>query len=194
MEALETMFKGRWVKVQISAPTYAFPHISIGYVYCLQGRRLLDHLNDVFPGMPPQNNDFLSVKEVEIHSLRGEVKTVPFVCMNKANIIFVKELEGQARGLGDRTGDKPYPYVSKTPVAVKIYLPFYVLTGYMHCAKGERTSDVMNLPPRFFPLTNVKISLSAGNSESVSFVAVNKGQIILLEELEQTSEPGKDSS
>lgn len=192
---VESIFKGRWVRVQINAPTYALPYVCTGKVYCLQGRRLLDHLNDVFPGALPENKDFLSVREVEMHSVRGQWERVQFACLNKANILFVREFEGdQTRGLGGEPGYKHYPYVPKSPIAVKLYLPFYVLTGDMHCAKGERVSDVLNSKLRFLPLTNVEISPSLGSSEpGVSFVAVNKGQIILLEELETSMAPDEAS-
>jgi len=55
----------------------------------------------------------------------------------------------------------------------------------MHCAGGQRVSDVVNLPLRFLPITSVEICPAVGSSQSgVGFLAVNKGQIILLEELE----------
>ena len=192
-QAAEVFFKGRWVKVEIRAPTYALTHICIGYVFCLEGRRLLDHLNDVFPTTMPEEKDFLSIKEVEMYSLRGaseaveeEKKTVQFACLNKANILFVREFEdGQTRGISSKPGYKRYPYVPKSYIAVRLHLPFYILTGHMHCARGERISDVMNLPLRFLPLTNVEICPSVGSSESeVSFLAVNKRQITLLEDLQ----------
>lgn len=191
-----TKFEGRRVQVQICAPTYALPHICIVYIHCPQGRRLLDHLNDVFPGSVPEYNNFLSATEVQMYSVRGQTETVSFACLNKANILFVRESQdGQTRGLGGKLGPKRYPYVPKSPVAVKLYLSFYTLRGNMHCVQGERPSDTLNLALRFLPLTNVEIFPSEGGSESgVGFVAVNRGQIIFLEELEpsnQTSEEGK---
>lgn len=178
--------EGRRVQVQICAPTYTLPHICVGYIYCPQGRRLLDHLNDVFPGTVPEYKNFLSVTEVQMYSVRKQTETVSFACINKANILFVRESQdGQTRGLGGKLGPKPYPYAPKSPVAVKLYLPFYTLTGNMHCVKGERISDVLNLALKFLPLTNVEICPSVGGSESgVGFLAVNREQIILLEELE----------
>ena len=187
------IFKGSWLKVQIHAPTYTLTHVCVGYIYCLEGRRLLDQLNDVFPSTLPEEKAFLSIKEVEMYSLKGapekagaEGKTAQFACLNKANILFIRGFEdGQTRGIGGKTGYKGYPYVLKSSIPVKLHLPFYVLTGHMHCAKEERVSDVLNLPLRFLPLTNVEICPSAGSSESgVSFVAVNKRQIILLEDLQ----------
>ncbi len=189
----EVFLKGRWVKMQIHAPTYALTHTCTGYIYCLEGRRLLDQLNDVFPSTMSEKKDFLSVSEVEMYSLRGEVeatgagmKTVQFACLNKAHILFVRESEGyQTRGIGGKPGHKGYPYVPKSSIAVRLHLPFYIITGYVHCVKEERVSDVLNLALRFLPLTNVEICPSVGGCESgISFVAVNKHQIILVEDLQ----------
>jgi hypothetical protein len=186
--ARETIFKGRWVEVRITAPTYGLAYMCTGFVYCLQGRRLLDQLNEVFPSALPEKKDFLSVRDVKMYSLRGAEEAVEFACLNRANILFVQEFDGQTRGLGAEPGYKHYPYVPKSPIAVKLLLPFYILSGHVHCAKGERVSDVLNSELRFLPLTNVEISSSVGRSEpGVSFVAVNKGQIILLEEGEDTA-------
>jgi len=185
MDKAEGIFKGGWVQVHIYAPTYTLPHMCTGYIYCLPGRRLLDQLNEVFPGTVSEAKEFLPVREGKMYALRGDSQLVEFACLNKTNILFIREFEGgQTRGVGSKLGDKRYPYLHKSPIAVKLYLPFYILTGHMHCAEGQRVSDVVNLPLRFLPLTNAEICPSVGNSESgVNFVAVNKGQIILLEEL-----------
>ena len=167
--------------MQIYAPTYALPRTCVGHVYCFQGRRLLDQLNDVFPSTVPGNEPFLSIREPKVYSLSGGGVTLRFACLNKASILFVREFEdGQTRG----PRPKAYPYVIKSAVAVRLYLPFYTLTGQMHCARGERTSDVLNQPLKFLPLTNVEIIPSVGRSESVGFIAFNKGQLILMEEVE----------
>ena len=73
---VESIFKGRRAKVQITAPTYEVPYICTGYVYCLQGRRLSDNLNDVFTGTMPENKDFLSARDVKMYSLRGAGEAV----------------------------------------------------------------------------------------------------------------------
>ena len=54
----------------------------------------------------------------------------------------------------------------------------------MHVARGERASDVLNQPLLFLPLTHVAVSPSVGRGESLGFIAVNKNQLILLEEIE----------
>ena len=175
--------KGGWVQVNIYAPTYAIPHKCTGYIYCLPGRRLLDQLNEVFPGIVSEAKEFLPIKEGKMYSLREEGETVEFACLNKVNILFVREFEeGQTRGVGSKLGDKIYPYLHKSTIAVKLYLPFYTLTGNMHCSEGQRVSDVLNLTLRFFPITNVKVYPTVGSSLEVGFLAVNKSQVILLEE------------
>lgn len=176
----EFAFKERWAKVQIYAPTYALPRTCVGYVYCSQERRLLDQLNDVFPGTVPGNTPFLSIREPRIYSLDGGEEVLQFACLNKASILFVREFE-----VGEpRPRPKGYPYVTKSAISVRLYLPFYTLTGQMHVTRGERASDVLNQPLQFLPLTNVVVSPSVGRGESLGFIAVNKNQLILLEEIE----------
>lgn len=171
----------KWVKVQIYTPT----HICTGYANYRQGR-LLDFLNGVSVGGSRINKEFLPVSEVEMKSLLdGSDMTVQSAYLNKANILFVRAIEGgQTMGLGDQVGHKLYPFVGKSSTAVRLYLPSFTLTGQMHCAKGKRVWDVLNSELRFLPLTNVEIYPSAGSSESgVSFIAVNKSQVLSLEEL-----------
>jgi len=179
-QASEKMEKKR-LKVQIYTPTYT----CTGYVYCPHRGRLLDVLNGISVGALRVDDKFLPVSEVEMHSPDAKEATVQSIHINKASILFVREIEdGQSRGLGGRVGHKPYPYVEKLAVGVKLYMPSYTLTGQMHCAKGQGVSDVLNSEMRFLPMTNVEICPSAGGSKSgVSFIAVNKGQIISLEEL-----------
>ena len=180
-QASEKMAEKKRLKVQIQLSTV----ICTGYIYCPSQRRLLDVLNGVLAGELRVNEEFLPVSEAEMRSPDGTEATVQSVHINKASILFVREIEdGQSRGLGRRVGHKPHPFVEKLAVGVKLYIPSYTLTGRMHCAKGQGVSDVLNSEMRFLPMTNVEICPSAGGSKSgVSFIAVNKGQIISLEEL-----------
>ena len=180
-QASEKTIKKKWVKVQIYTPS----HICTGHLHCPHERRLLDVLNSLLAGELRVNEEFLSVSEVEMSSLDGSEMAVQSAYINKANILFVRGIEdGETRGLGSQVGHKPYPFVPKSSKVVKVYMSFYTLTGQMHCTKGERVWDVLNSGLRFLPLTNVKICPSAGGSERVSFVAVNKGQILSLEEVD----------
>jgi len=95
--------------------------------------------------------------------------------INKASILFVREIDNsQTKG---EVGHRPYPFVSKLSIAVRLYMPLYTLTGEMHCAWGQHLSDLLNKGVRFLAFTNVQIAPARGTDESVSFVAINKAQI-----------------
>lgn len=180
-QASEKTHKKKWVKVQIYTPT----HILTGFAYCPQ-QRLLDALNGILAGTMRTDAEFFPVSEAEMCSPDGRVMAMQSAYINKANILFVREIEdSETRGLGGQGGHKPYPFVPKWYTAAKVYMPFYTLSGQVHYPKGRRIMDVLNSEIRFLALTNVQIYPSAGSSESgVSFIAVNKEQILSLEELE----------
>ena len=170
--------KEQWAKVQIYTPT----HICTGYVYCPRQRRLLDLLN----GIPFNSDEFLTVSFPLICTPDGTEVAVQSAHINKANILFLKEIGDEHSGLGSQVGPQPYPYVAKsTNKAVKLYMPLYTLTGQIQCTERRRVVDVLlNSDLRFFALTNVDICPLAGKSESgINFLAVNKGQILSLAEL-----------
>jgi len=166
-------------KVQIYTPT----HICTGYVSCPSQRRLLDLLN----GIPFNSDEFLLVSEADIRTPDGTEAAVQSAHINKANILFLKEIGDEHRGLGSEAGHKVYPYMAKsTTKAVKLYMPLYTLTGQIQCTERKRVVDVLlNAELRFFALTNVDICpLAGGSSESgIGFIAVNKRQILSLAEL-----------
>ena len=164
-------------KVQIYTPT----HICTGYVSCPSQRRLLDLLN----GIPFNSDEFLRVSFAQMRFPDGTEAAVQSAHINKANILFLKEIGDEHRGLGSQVGPQPYPYVAKpTTKAVKLYMPFYTLTGQIQCTERRRVVDMLNSELRFLALTNVEICPLAGSSESgINFVAVNKGQILSLAEL-----------
>jgi len=165
---------------------YTSTHILDGYIDVLPKQRLLDILNGVLRGALRTKGGFLQVSQAELCSSDGTKVTLQSAYINRANILFAREIEdGQTQGLGGEVGHKLYPFVSKSPAAVRLYMPLYTLTGQMHCAKGQRPSDVLNTGERFLALTNVQISPARSTDESVvNFVAVNRQQIICLEEAE----------
>jgi hypothetical protein len=164
---------------------YTSAHILDGYIDVLPKQRLLDILNGVLRGALRTKGGFLQVSEAELCSSDGTKVTLQSAYINRANILFAREIEdGQTQGLGGEVGHKLYPFVSKSPAAVRLYMPLYTLTGQMHCAKGQRPSDVLNTGERFLALTNVQIAPATGTESVVSFVAINKAQIFCLEEVE----------
>jgi len=176
-QASEKMGKKKWVKVQIYTPT----HIWAGSAYCPH-ERLLDFLNGV---LMPANEEFITLSNVKVRSPDGSEATLPSAYINKANILFVREIEAnETRGLGGQAGHKLYPFVPKGSTSVKISMPFYNLSGQVHYAKGEHVYNVLNSGIRFLAMTDVEICPSAGSSESaVSFIAINKRHVLSLEEM-----------
>ena len=170
---------------RLKVRAYTSIHNFTGCIRVLPQQRLLDVLNGVLRGALRTNEEFLLVSDVEMCSLDGRKVTLQSAYINKASILFVKEIEkGQARQLNRKVGHKLYPFVNKSTIAVKAYMPFYTLTGQIHYAKGKGLWEMLNSEMRFLPLTDVEICPSAGRSEPrVSFVAVNKEQILSLEEL-----------
>ena len=169
------------LKVRVYTPA----NILNGYIQVLPRQRRVDILNGVLVGTMHTDEAFLPFTGVAIRTLDGRETVVQSAYINKANILFAQESEeGQSRELGNEVGHKLYPYVSKLPMAVKLYMPRYTLTGQMHCAERQRLADVLESANRFVPLIDVVISPVAGGSESgLDFVAVNKEQIIMLQEL-----------
>jgi hypothetical protein len=162
---------------------YTSAHILDGYIDVLPKQRLLDILNGVLRGALRTKGGFLQISEAELCSSDGTKVTLQSAYINRANILFAREIEDvQTQGLGGEVRHKLYPFVSKSPAAVRLYMPLYTLSGQMHCAKGQRLYDVLNTGERFLALTNVQIVPSGGSSESVSFLAINKEQIISSEE------------
>ena len=171
------------LRVRVHTPT----HIFTGYVRRLPQQRLLNILNGILTGTMRVDEAFLPFKEVSVGTHRLDGKEVALKCayINKADILFAREIdEGQPTEHGEKVEPKLYPFVSKSPMRVKLFMSGYTLTGQMHCAEGHRLGDVLKSATRFLPLTGVEIRSSAGSSESgLSFVAVNKEQIICLEEV-----------
>jgi hypothetical protein len=160
---------------------YTSTCILSGYIYCLHKQRLLDLLNSVLPGGLPVDTDFLPVTEATIHTLNDTETTTQFALINKANILFISEIKQHGEPSTEASYKLP-PAIGKFLIIAKLYIPPYVLSGQMHCAKGQRLSDLLNRKDKFLPMTNVDIVPSSGIRQSAVFVAVNKAQIIYAEE------------
>jgi hypothetical protein len=168
-------------KEQFKACVYTPTYILSGYIYCLHKQRLLDLLNGVLPGGLPVNIDFLPVTEATSHTLNDKETTTQLALINKANILFISEIEQHGEPSTEASYKLP-PAREKLPIIAKLHIPPYILSGQMHCAKGQRLSDLLNTKDMFLPMTNVDIVPSSGIRQSAVFVAVNKAQIIYAEE------------
>ncbi|MBA7581748.1 hypothetical protein ES708_23659 [subsurface metagenome] len=163
---------------------YTVAPVCTGYINVPLRRRLLDVLNGVPIGELRTSEEFLPVSEARISSSDGSELTAQNAYLNRAKILFVKEVGGEeTKEPGGEVVPRKYPFIEKLSAPVKLLMPFFTLTGRMYYAKNQHLRDMLNSKPRFLPLTNVAIYPAEGESESgVSFVAVNKEQIISLEE------------
>jgi hypothetical protein len=147
----------------------------------LNKQRLLDLLNSVLVGGLRVDTGFLPVTEAISHTLDDTETTAQFALINKANILFISEIKQH----GEPSTEASYklsPTVGKFLIIAKLHIPPYILSGQMHCAKGQRLSDLLNTKDKFLPMTNVDIVPSSGIRQSAGFVAVNKAQILYAEE------------
>ena len=71
--------------------------------------------------------------------------------------------------------------IDETSVRVRVVTIGGALVGRMRKGKGIRTLDALNLKGDFFALTDLEDE--AGNAEPNRFMAINKSQVISLEEI-----------
>lgn len=71
--------------------------------------------------------------------------------------------------------------LDETSVRVRVVTIGGVLTGRMRKGKGIRTLDALNLKGDFFALTDIEDD--SGNVEAGRFVAINKSQVVSVEEI-----------
>ena len=161
-----------------------------GYVYRpspipVSRQRLLDILNEVTAGGLYASAGFLSITEVTMRNPEQIETAAQFDCINKDNILFVKEADdNQAGEHGSKGGHRPSTAAEKVPVKVKLYMPSYSLIGQMYCVKGQRLSDLLNTIDQFLPMTDVEVVSTLRNSRfAADFIALNKAQIVHVHEV-----------
>ena len=169
-----------WLAVTLCLQT----QVSSGFIYLPYEERLLDLLNGVRGRGPESPGRFLTLSNLTIHEADGKQERLATAYINKAIIQLAAIWDSNSgRGIGAKAGYKPYPFVEKLSVPVKLHLPGYSLTGSMHCASGERAWHVLDERLMFLPLTNVEVHpLANGAWSKVPFVAVNREQILSLQE------------
>ena len=170
---------------QVGVQIYMLDQICTGYIYCPRNGRLLDTLNGTAAGELYADTKFLCINSPEkVYGDTGGLSARPFQ-INKDNILFIIEFgDWHTRGLGETSGFKPYPFLSKVTQMIKLHLPSYTLVGKTHHLDGQQIYDVLDPETRFMPMTDVEIVSDQGAGiPKVDFVAVNKEQIIYLEEI-----------
>ena len=155
----------------------------IGFIYHKE-ERLSDHLNGV-SSMQKTRGRFVELHDVTIQHSDGRQEGVATTYINKATIQLAATIDGDlAKGIGGKVGAKPYPFVDKLPVPVRVQMPAYILLGNMHCISRQMAWHTLEEKPMFLPLTNVSVCRS-DNSHwwKLSFAAVNREKILSLAEL-----------
>ena len=162
---------------------YTQTQVLTGFIYQSHEERLSDLLNNVSFSRP-ESSSFLELGQVTIAHTDGHQERLATTYINKATIQLVVVPDGDsARGIGAKVGPKPYPFVEKSSVPVRLHLPTYALAGSMHCASGERVRDLLEGKAMFLPLTSAKIRLLTNDHWwQAPFVAVNRAQISSLQE------------
>lgn len=169
-----------WLAVKL----YLQTQVLSGFIHSPYEERLVDVLSGVSVRRPESRARFLELSDVTIYHADGKEERLPTAHVNKATIQLAATLDTDSgRGLGAKVGPKPYPFVEKISVPVRLQTPAYAVTGNMHRASYQSVWHVLEESPMFLPLTNVEICALVNDiSSKVPFVAVNKEQILSLQE------------
>ena len=171
-----------WLPVTL----YLQTDVLTGVIRQSHEERLLDLLNSVFVKRPESRGRFLSLRNVTIEHTGGKEERLPTAYVNKTTIQLAAITDGDlARGAGARADPKPYPFKRKSPLPVVVRTPNYELAGDIHLFGGQAVWRLFEEKLMFLPLTNVKISaLGNGLRWAVGFAAVNREQVLLLQQEE----------
>lgn len=159
-----------------------------GFIHCPQDERLVDLLSGVSVRSPEDRGRFLELSDVTIYHADGKEEKLPTANINKSTIHLVSTLDADSgRGIGGKAGPKPYPFMDKLSVRVTLQTLAYTVTGDMYRASYQKIWHVLEQSLLFLPLTDVEIcTLANGTCVHVPFAALNKEQIILLQEEESS--------
>lgn len=147
-------------------------------------QRLLDVLNhNLLANSHRIGKEFVPLTDVEAFFSTGEKEHLASTHINKASILFVAERSG---GQPDRSG-VPEAEANllrvKKALPARVDIPPYVLWGKMYAELQQGLVHVIDGEEVFLPMTDVFISPPLPTGESkFSFVAINKHQIIRVEE------------
>jgi hypothetical protein len=146
--------------------------------------RLLDELNGYFAERPENRDKFLELTDVTIWHTDGTKGETSVSHINKSTIQMAATTTAESsRGIGGKLGYKPYPFIEKGTMRVKIEMPGYVITGSLHFLSNQKVEHVLEEKTEFMPLTHAEVtSLANGKRWYMAFLAVNKQQILSLHE------------
>lgn len=174
------MNRGAWVKVALCMPE----SIISGFVYLRDDERLLDILNGVSKRQTESRSRSLEMVDVEVRKPDGREEKRPALYVHKPSICLAATWEKNVgKGVFAKTAWKEYPFVSKSAVPVRVQLPAFLLIGNMHVSRGQMACHLLEEPLAFLPMTNVEVQPPMNTLwSSVAFVAVNRQQVLSLEQ------------
>ncbi len=171
---------------QLAIKLYLQTQVISGFLHNPANQRLTDILSGISVRRPESRAMFLELTDVTVQHGDGGEETLPSAYINKAAIELAATLEADSgRGLGAKVGPRPYPFVEKSAVRVRLRLRTsgYVIAGNLYRAAHQMVWHVLEEKPTFLPLTDAEIgALANGDRWNSPFVAVNKEQILLLRE------------
>jgi len=158
---------------------YMEEQVLTGSVFLPSYIRLSDFLNEKVFGMPEIVGPFLELTEVSIACTDGLKERKGTERVSKADLRLLAMPDNNlARGIGGKYGPKPYPYVRKFPVQLRMRVSSYELTGNAHRIRGQGIQQLLEETPMFLPITNAKIRVNNSDIwQRAIFVAVNKKHV-----------------
>ena len=144
--------------------------------------RLLDELNGRINLGPENREKFLNLTKVVIQHLDGPQEKATMVHVNKDTIQMAATTNVNAgRGIGGKSGPKPYPFAEKVAIPVKIMMSGYEIIGNMYRVSHQKIEHVLIEKTLFVPLTDAVVVANVSRKKwYVPFLDVNKDQILSL--------------
>ena len=158
---------------------------NIHYNTSILETRLSDAFNGVSDTGPVRRGKFLELTDVTIRNGDGREEKLKFSYISKSTVQLAVTLGGSdsGRSTGENKGSRPYPFVEKSPIPVRIETHDYIVNGNMYCMNYQNIWQVLEDTPTFLPLTQVQVyTLANGAPEVFPFAAVNKEHILSLQD------------
>lgn len=162
---------------------YTGDEVLSGRISCPSSSRLLDFLNNRAVEIRNAKHDLIEFHSILYGTSGEELQETNALHIRKSaiHIVAVDDVD-LGRGAGADRSQRVYPVVNKTQVRVTLRLPNYTLLSTIHCIEEQTIEDLINSDITFLPLTHVTITRDQHEYGTRPFVAVNKEQIIWLQE------------
>ena len=170
----------------VAVALYMDSQVLTGFLSVPSGKRLSDFLNYDLVGQSETIGTYLKLTDSTVSNTDGTREKTETIYINREAIQMLRTIENDsARGIGAKDGPKQYPFVHKSPVRAKMCMRRYELDGYVHCASGQKVSQLLAQGLTFLPCTDARIREARGGDWwQAGFVAINKRQVCSLHQEE----------